>query len=81
MEGIPGGNTAEGQAALLSLHHWHIQHRRWLFLSLEESTLKASSTRPWALARSLPTWETQVQALEVENTATGAAALLNNTTG
>jgi Chaperone of endosialidase len=70
--GYPGGNTAEGQAALLSLTTGGYNTALG-FLSLRSNTTGAFNTAIGAGTLLLNTAN--------ENTATGAAALLSNTTG
>ena len=70
--GYPGGNTAEGQAALLSLTTGGFNTAVG-FLSLRSDTTGQLNTAIGAGALLANT--------SVENTATGAGALLSNTTG
>ena len=77
--GYPGGNTAEGQAALLSLTTGTFNTAVG-FLSLRSDTEGQFNTAVGAGAL-LANVGDQSSGTGVENTATGAAALLNNTTG
>jgi len=70
--GYPGGNTAEGQNALLSLSSG-AYNTAVGFLSLESNTIGAFNTAVGAGALLANT--------AAENTATGAGALLSNTIG
>src|SRR5258708_10570737 len=70
--GYPGGNTAEGQAALLSLTTGGFNTAMG-FLSLRSNTGGSLNTAIGAGALIANTADS--------NTATGAGALLNNTTG
>ena len=70
--GYPGGNTAEGQAALLSLTTGGFNTAVG-FLSLRSDTVGAFNTAIGA--------GTLLANTANENTATGAGALLSNTTG
>jgi hypothetical protein len=70
--GYPGGNTAEGQAALLSLTTGGFNTAVG-FLSLRSNTTNSFNTAVGAGALLANTAD--------ENTATGAGALLSNTTG
>jgi Chaperone of endosialidase len=70
--GYPGGNTAEGQAALFSLTSGTFNTAVGLF-SLRSNTTGSENTAIGAGALLLNT--------ESQNTATGAGALLSNTTG
>ena len=70
--GYPGGNTAEGQNALLSLSSG-TYNTAVGFLSLEGTTTAAFNTAVGAGALFASTG--------AQNTATGAGALLSNTTG
>jgi hypothetical protein len=70
--GYPGGNTAEGQAALFSLTSGTFNTAVGLF-SLRSNTSGSENTAIGAGALLLNT--------ESQNTATGAGALLSNTTG
>ena len=77
--GYPGGNTAEGQPALLSLTTGTFNTAVG-FLSLRSDTEGQFNTAVGAGAL-LANVGDQSSGTGVENTATGAAALLNNTTG
>ena len=77
--GYPGGNTAEGQAALLSLTTGTFNTAVG-FLSLRSDTEGQFNTAVGAGAL-LANVGDQSSGAGVENTATGAAALLNNTSG
>jgi hypothetical protein len=77
--GYPGGNTAEGQAALLSLTTGTFNTAVG-FLSLRSDTEGQFNTAVGAGAL-LANVGDQSSKTGVGNTATGAAALLNNTTG
>ena len=77
--GYPGGNTAEGQAALLSLTTGTFNTAVG-FLSLRSDTEGQFNTAVGAGALLANVGDPSSGA-GVENTATGAAALLNNTTG
>ena len=77
--GYPGGNTAEGQAALLSLTTGTFNTAVG-FLSLRSDTEGQFNTAVGAGAL-LANVGDQSSGTGVENTAIGAAALLNNTTG
>src|SRR5260370_23684230 len=70
--GYPGGNTAEGQTALLSLTTGGFNTAVGLF-SLRSNTTNSFNTAIVAGALLANNAD--------ENTATGAGALLNNTTG
>ncbi len=70
--GYPGGNTAEGQAALFSLTTGGFNTANG-FLALRSNTIGQFNTATGAGALLLNTAD--------ENTATGAGALLSNTTG
>src|SRR5215469_10767611 len=70
--GYPGGNTAEGQAALLNLTTGGFNTAVG-FLSLRSNTSNSFNTAIGAGALLANTAD--------ENTATGAGALLSNTTG
>src|SRR5262245_30714962 len=59
--GYPGGNTAEGQNALIRLTSGTFNTAVG-FVSLTNDTAGQFNT-PSALAHSLPTWVTQVQAM------------------
>ena len=77
--GYPGGNTAEGQTALLSLTTGTFNTAIG-FLSLRSDTEGQFNTAVGAGALFANVGD-QSSGTGVENTATGAAALLNNTTG
>jgi hypothetical protein len=62
--GYPGGNTAEGQGALLNLTSGTFNTAVGFF-SLR-ATPKANSTQPSTLARFSPTPQTTIQALALE---------------
>jgi hypothetical protein len=70
--GYPGGNTAEGQTALLSLTSGGFNTAVG-FLSLRSNTTNSFNTAVGA--------GTLLANTADENTATGAGALLSNTTG
>jgi Chaperone of endosialidase len=77
--GYPGGNTAEGQNALLSLTGG-AYNTAVGFLSLKSDTKGQFNTAIGAGALLANTGD-QSTGAGVENTATGAGALLSNTTG
>ena len=86
--GYPGGNTAEGQSALLSLTTGTSTQQLVGFRS--DAASPATSTPPSALGRSLPNRRSKyghwrcgafAQHHRSFNTANGAFALLNNTSG
>ena len=77
--GYPGGNTAEGQAALLSLTGGTFNTAVG-FLSLRSNTEGQFNTATGA-GTLLANQGNPTAGEGIENTATGAGALLSNTTG